>query len=83
MTKQRINSVDPATAISASTITMILPVACLAAITGCSGVEGTAENHRVTANLAKYIEEDYGITKNPRVRVGQPYDQNLPELARD
>jgi hypothetical protein len=81
MTKQRITSVDPTTAISTSTITMILPIACLVAITGCSGVQGTAENQRVTANLTKYIEEDNEKTRYPRVRVGQPYDQSLPELA--
>ena len=68
---------------SASTITVILPIACLVAFAGCSGIEGTAENHRVTTNLVKYTEEDHEKTKNPRVRVGQPYDQGLPELARD
>jgi hypothetical protein len=61
----------------------ILPIACLVAFAGCSGIGGTAGNQRVTANLAKYIEEDHEKTRNPRVRVGQPYDQGLPELARD
>jgi hypothetical protein len=66
-----------------STITIILPIACLVAFTGCSGIEGTADNQRVTTNLLKYIEEDHEKPKNPRVRVGQPYDQGLPELGRD
>ena len=63
-------------------LTMLgLPIACLGAFTGCSGIGGTAENHRVTTNLVKYIEEDREKPKNPRVRVGQPYDQGLPELG--
>ena len=66
---------------STSTITIILP--CLVAFTGCSGIEGTAENQRVTTNLVKYIEEDHEKPKDPRVRPGQPYDQRLPELERD
>ena len=61
----------------------ILPIACLMAFTGCAAIEGVAENHRVTANLATYIEEDHEKTENARVRVGQPYDQGLPELAQD
>ena len=68
---------------STSTITVMLPIACIGAFAGCSGIEGAAENHRVTTNLVKYVEEDHEKTKNPRVRVGQPYDQNLPELAQD
>lgn len=68
---------------SASTITIILPIACIVAFAGCSGIEGTAENQRVTTNLVKYIEEDHEKPKDPRVRPGQPYDQRLPELERD
>jgi hypothetical protein len=68
---------------SISSITIILPIACLVAFTGCSGIEGTAENHRVSTNLLRYIEEDRENPKNPRVRPGQPYDQGLPELDRD
>ena len=61
----------------------ILPIAWLVAFTGCSSIEGTAENHRVITNLLTYIQEDREKPENPRVRVGQPYDQNLPELAQD
>ena len=59
---------------------LTLPVACLVAFTGCSGIESTAENHRVTTNLVKYIKEDREKPKNSRVHPGQPYDQGLPEL---
>lgn len=68
---------------STSIITIILPIACLVAFSGCSGIEGTAENHRVSTNLLRYVEEDRENPKNPRVRPGQPYDQGLPDLGRD
>jgi hypothetical protein len=68
---------------SISTNTIILAMACAVAFTGCSGIEGTGENHRVTTDLLRYIEEDHEKPKNPRVRPGQPYDQGLPELERD
>ena len=61
----------------------ILPIAWLVAFTGCSSIEGTAQNHRVTTNLLTYLQEDREKPENPRVRVGQPYDQGLPELAQD
>jgi hypothetical protein len=60
----------------------ILPIACLVAFTGCSGIENTAENHRATTNLLKYIEVDHQKPENPRVHPGQPYDEGLPELER-
>jgi hypothetical protein len=62
---------------------LILPIACLVAFSGCSGIEGTAEKHRVTTNLLNYIEEDHEKPQNPRVHPGQPYDRGLPELERD
>ena len=68
---------------STSTITVMLPIACIGAFAGCSGIEGAAENHRVTTNLLTYLQEDREKPENPRVRVGQPYDQGLPELAQD
>ena len=68
---------------STSTIIIILPVACLVAFTGCSGIGGTAENHRGTTNLVNYTEENHEKPKSPRVRPGQPYDQRLPELERE
>ncbi len=54
---------------------LIWAVACLVAFTGCSGIEGTAENHRVTRNLLTNIEEDHGKPENPRVHPGQPFNQ--------
>ena len=59
---------------------LILPIACLVAFTGCSATMSTAENHRVTRNLVKYLEEDHEKPKNPRVHPGQPYDQGFPAL---
>ena len=58
---------------------LILPIAWLVTFTGCSAIVSTAENHRVTRNLVKYIDEDHEKSKNPRVRPGQPY-AGLPEL---
>ena len=59
---------------------LISAIACLVAFTGCSGIERTAENHRVTTNLVKYIEADHEKPKVPRVHPGQPYDQGFPGL---
>jgi hypothetical protein len=53
----------------------ILAIAFLVAITGCSGIEGTAGNSRVTANLLTNIEEDHGKPVNPRVHPGQPVNE--------
>ena len=54
---------------------LIWAAAWLVAFTGCSGIEGTAENHRVMTNLLTYIEEDHGKPENPRVHPGQPFNQ--------
>jgi hypothetical protein len=53
----------------------IWTIACLVAFTGCSGIEATAENHRVMINQLANIEEDHGKPENPRVHPGQPYNQ--------
>ena len=58
---------------------LILTIACLVAFTGCSAMVSTAENHRLTTKLVKYMEEDHEKPKYPRVRPGQPY-AGLPEL---
>lgn len=53
----------------------ILPIACLVAFTGCSGIKGTAENHRVMINLVTQIEQHHEKPANPRMHPGQPYNQ--------
>ena len=53
----------------------ILPFAFLVAITGRSGIKGTAENDRVAANLLTNIEENHGKPENPRVHPGQPVNE--------
>jgi hypothetical protein len=54
---------------------LVLHFACLVASTGCSDIEATSENDRVTANLLINIERDNEKIENPRVHPGQPYNQ--------
>jgi hypothetical protein len=55
---------------------LILPIACLLAFSGCSGIEGTVENHRGTTNLLKCIEQEHEKPEDPPVHPGQPYDRH-------
>ena len=55
---------------------VILPIAYLLAFSGCSGIEGTVENHRGTISLLKSIEQEHEKPENPPVRPGQPYNRH-------
>ena len=55
---------------------VILPIACLLAFSGCSSIEGAAENHRGTINLLKSIEQEHEKPENPPVHPGQPYNRH-------
>ena len=55
---------------------VILPIAWLLAFSGCSSIEGTAENHRGTINLLKSIEQEHEKPENPPVHSGQPYNRH-------
>ena len=54
---------------------LVLPIACLGVLTGCSDLEVTGKNHRVTANLLTNTEQGHEKIDNPRVHPGQPYNQ--------
>jgi hypothetical protein len=53
----------------------LLPIAFLVAFTGCSGIQGTAGNQRVTINFLTKAEQDDEKYENPPIRPGQPYNQ--------
>lgn len=53
---------------------VILPIACLLALSACSSIEHTVENRRGTINLLKSIEQEHEKPENPSVHPGQPYD---------
>ena len=55
---------------------VILPIAGLLAISGCSSIEGTSENHRGTINLLKSMEQEHEKPENPPVHPGKPYNRH-------
>jgi hypothetical protein len=48
---------------------------CLLLSTGCSSIDGTAENHRVTANLVtRHVEQGQEEPENQAVSPDPAYD---------
>jgi hypothetical protein len=52
---------------------LFLLIAWLPAFSGCSSLEGTGGNQRVTTRLLKSIEQEHEKPANPPVHPGQPY----------
>jgi hypothetical protein len=61
---------------------LVLFIACLPAFSGCSSVEGTGENQRVTTRFLQNIEQEHEKPANPPVHLGQPYIMD-PERTLD
>ena len=53
--------------------TLFLLIAWLPAFSGCSSLEGTGGNPRVTIRLLKSIEQEHEKPANPPVHPGQPF----------
>jgi hypothetical protein len=55
-------------------LTMLFPlIAWLPAFSGCSSLEGTGGNQRVTTRLLKSVEQEHEKPANPPVHPGQPF----------
>jgi hypothetical protein len=51
----------------------VLAVACLLVFTGCSSVEGTAENFWASTSEVTNMEQNEVKPENPPVHPGQPF----------
>jgi hypothetical protein len=50
-------------------------VICVLLFTGCAGIDGTAENHKVAANLVtRHVEESHGEPANQAVSPDPTYE---------
>jgi hypothetical protein len=52
---------------------LVLFITCLPAFSGCSTLEGTGGNQRVTTRLLKSVEQEHEKPANQPVHPGQPF----------
>ena len=56
-----------------SLTTLVVPIACLPAFSGCSSTESTGENQRMMINLVKSVDQEHEKVVNSPAHHGPPY----------